>query len=461
VDGESYEVLKCVVGFYSPDAMCITDSRAQAFISGDGDEQVVAFGGSSVHEVGVWAPEAYPCGLCADSAFGKLYCLVGWPALVTVIDAKTTCVLANVPLDYSPQTACCNTIDHKVYVAGVSLEDVGELSVLDEVGDSLLTEIAVEGQPTLFACNPNADVVYAADVGSYEIQVISGKGDSVMDWLQVRELPIGLVYDDAQRLLCSLGRDGTVTVIDPATHSVNARIYVGVPLTSFYFNAPRSRLYCGGPGHDSVYVVDCVSDEVVGTIPVSGYPVTFCYNSPRGRLYCAGSAGGGLSVIDCASETAVANVPVNAGYLYYDSTSDAVYCLGEDHLSVIDGQTNRIIRDFPAGSYPAGLASVPGWTCVYACDGDNSYLSVVRKSAGPAEMAVRAAPEAQATIARGSLYFAGKTQAAVFDLSGRRVASASPGRNDVGQLPPGVYFVRERSAVGGQPSAVTKVIVTR
>jgi hypothetical protein len=48
------------------------------------------------------------------------------------------------------------------------------------------------------------------------------------------------------------------------------------------------------------------------------------------------------------------------------------------------------------------------------------------------------------------------------DISGRKVLDLRPGANDVRALAPGVYFVRsEPSAASREPSAVTKVVVTR
>jgi hypothetical protein len=56
-----------------------------------------------------------------------------------------------------------------------------------------------------------------------------------------------------------------------------------------------------------------------------------------------------------------------------------------------------------------------------------------------------------------------KPQAAsLLDISGRKVLALRPGANDVRALAPGVYFVHsEPSAVSCQPSAVSKVVVTR
>jgi hypothetical protein len=73
-----------------------------------------------------------------------------------------------------------------------------------------------------------------------------------------------------------------------------------------------------------------------------------------------------------------------------------------------------------------------------------------------------------ATIIRGVLFLPGapshKLQAtSLLDVSGRRVLELQTGANDVSRLAPGVYFVRDPSAVGREPSAVsvTKVVVTR
>jgi hypothetical protein len=42
----------------------------------------------------------------------------------------------------------------------------------------------------------------------------------------------------------------------------------------------------------------------------------------------------------------------------------------------------------------------------------------------------------------------------------RRFRTTNTGVNDVRHLAPGVYFVRERLAVGGERSAVHKVVLT-
>jgi hypothetical protein len=79
----------------------------------------------------------------------------------------------------------------------------------------------------------------------------------------------------------------------------------------------------------------------------------------------------------------------------------------------------------------------------------------------------RGAMSIGASIVRGILFLPGATSlkpqaASLMDATGRKVLDLKSGANDVRALAPGVYFVRpEPSAVGRQPFAVTKVVVTK
>jgi DNA-binding beta-propeller fold protein YncE len=444
---------------------------------------------------GFWTNQCYPSGLFADAASGKLYCISDCPFLLSVIDPLANSLLGTVPLSGYPDAIGFNPVDHKVYVAFENYSDetktarpipgslnsstghhcrcrgsqpssatpvatvaASTISVVDGVGDTVLTEIKVDGHPTLFAFDATDDVLYAADPGSHQIQVISGKLDRVIDSIQVSEFPSGLAYNNAQHKLYSLGGDSTVTVIDPSTHGVSARIRTAAGLESFVLNSTSSRLYCGNDSLSWVYVIDCAQDKLACAIPVVGPPVALCYDSQHDRLYSV-SYGGVLSVIDCTRNSLIGTAPVAACFLCCDPASDAVYCLGDTSITVVDGQTRTIVRTFGAGSGGAvGIASVPGWPYVYAAYDEDSYLAVVRKASGPIEMAVQATPEWQATVVRRRLDWTG-TLAVMYDKDGRRVADVHRGGNDVSRPRPGVYFVRQNGVPRG--TYARKIVIAR
>lgn len=403
--------------------------------------------------------EYYPIGLFADSACGKLYCLSEYPLLVSVIDPSANCILNTIPLSGYPDAVGFNPVDHKVYVAVYNWDETKTIVVLDGVGDTLLAEIEVSREPTLFVYDPTDDVLYAADEYSQYVWAIDGKTDRVVDSCWVSESPVALAYNVAQHRLYCAGTKSEVTVTTPRVHGHENYITVGAGLRCLVLNSSGTVLYGGSPKHDSVYVIDCVQETLVCAMPVAGPPVALCYDSQHDRLYSASTGdSGALSVIDCSNGVLVDIVPVSSQFLYYDSISDAVYCLGDSGLTVVDGQTRVIVRTFTVGSYPAGIASAPGWPCVYVAGYDDSYLSVIRKASGPAEMQVQAAADAQATVVQGRLDWTG-TLAVMYDMGGRRVADVHRGGNDVSRLKPGVYFVRQNGVRRG--TYARKVVVTR
>jgi hypothetical protein len=145
-------------------------------------------------------------------------------------------------------------------------------------------------------------------------------------------------------------------------------------------------------------------------------------------------------------------------FIYADSATDAIYCLSGDDLAVVDGETRTVMRTFDLGTYASALASASGWQYVYVADEEGPYLLPMHKASGPTEMAVRTAPDAQATVVRGRLDWT-STLAVMYDKSGRRVADVHRGGNDVSRLRPGVYFVRQNGVPRG--TYARKVVITR
>ena len=190
-----------------------------------------------------------------------------------------------------------------------------------------------------------------------------------------------------------------------------------------------------------------------------------------------------MTVIDGATNGVIVTVAVGDGpdALCYDPTNDKVYCANggnyspyDSTVTVIDGGSDSVIATVGVGIGPSAFAWNPVQNRVYVANYRNSSISVLRDSdeVGTQENAKPQAARSKLlpTIVRGVLVLgaAGSRQQSVdrgdlLNSVGRRVAELHAGANDVSRLAPGVYFVRERLAVGGRPSAVTvrKVVIQR
>jgi len=459
VDGESFTQGPLLHGPGRPCAIGQWGAGGRVFCAGSG--RVYVYDGVRGRSVGVLASGFWAYGLYADSASGKLYCRSD--DLVTVIAPGTSGVLASIPIAGFLGPVCFNTVDRKVYVGDGSDLASDILSVLDGIGDTLLKEIDVRGPPDCLAYNPDDNVVYVEGRGYYPIHIIDGKGDSVIGHIEAEDRPSALVYNAALKKLYSIAYHG-VAVIDPRTNRQVTRMDIGTTLRYHVLNSSGSRLYGTSFYDDAVFVIDCVNDTFVREIPVpAGNPEALCYNPVDDRLYVNSHFFGDsakLSVIDCARDTVVAVLPVDAEYMWHDSQTDVLYCLGRSGLAAVDGPTSTVLGVLATDFYPEGITSVPGWPYVYVAHNapdDGAYVAVINKALGPSERVVQAVPETQVTVARGRLNWSGSL-AVMYDRDGRRVADVHRGENDVSRLAPGVYFVREAQA---QAPAVRKVVLTR
>ena len=405
---------------------------------------------------GVWTNEYYPVGLFADSVQGKLYCLSEWPALVSVIDPFANKVLGSIPLPGCPQAMAFNNVDRKAYVAvGWSEETEDAVVVIDAVGDTVLTEIAVARTPNFMVYDADDDLLYVADSSSDRVLAIDGRTDRVVDSCRVYDYPIGLLYNGARRRLYSVGKRGEVAAITPRVHGQNNYITVDGGLECFALDARGATLFGGNTSLESLFVIDCVGESLAGMIGVPLPPVALCYDSQHDQLYSVyGEEHSGMSAIDCPGRFVRAIVEVDAQRLYWDPGADAVYCITDSSVTVVDGRTRRVAATLDV-VWPAGVASAPGWPRVYVAQYDDSYLRIVRTDEWPQ---VPAAPDAQATVVGGKIDWTG-TQAVMYDKCGRRVADVHRGENDVSRLQPGVYFVRQNGVPRG--TYARKVVITR
>jgi DNA-binding beta-propeller fold protein YncE len=158
------------------------------------------------------------------------------------------------------------------------------------------------------------------------------------------------------------------------------------------------------------------------------------------------------------------------GDVFYNPLSNQVYCAA-GNVYVIDGTAKVIVDSFQAsmsvGVGQPAFALNPTANRIYALDDGHSRVLAIADTFHVGLQDVTAAPGGRTrlpqTIISKTLNIPGREAWTLLDISGRKVLDLNPGPNDVRALAPGVYFVRECSAVGGERSAasVRKVVLTR
>ncbi len=181
--------------------------------------------------------------------------------------------------------------------------------------------------------------------------------------------------------------DGTVSVIDSLTDTVNTTIQVGAIPNYSYYGIIGNKIYVTNSGTEDVSVIDTVTDTVTATIPAGAFTL---YPTIVGtKLYSMDRDENTVTVIDTTTDTVITTIPVaNHPYhahqvgtkLYVTShlLNPGAGVVEDETVSVIDTTTDTLLTTINVGGDPIYSANVgtklyvTGWNI----SGTN-YISVI------------------------------------------------------------------------------------
>jgi len=187
----------------------------------------------------------------------------------------------------------------------------------------------------------------------------------------------------------------------------------------------------------------------------------YAYVTVRARglhVFSVDDSGRATHIGQCGGYARAWGVAASRGYAYVAADEDGLRV-----ISLADPAHPTEVASYDAPNWWAnGVTTAGDYVYVaYGMAGLQIFqaLGGIEESPKPQAASCKLEP----TIVRGVLFAAGArdegqgTRDGLLDISGRKVLKLKSGANDVSYLAPGVYFVR--SAVGGERSAVTKVII--
>lgn len=409
-------------------------------------------------------------------------------ALGALSGARGQYLEATIPVGDSPIWLFWNPLSDRVYCS--STQD-GTVTIIDGATNAVRATISVADYPGKYGFATRHNKVYCTSGESNRISVICGTGDSVLERVRMSDYPDEVAYSDLRDLLyVSRSDTSLVDVLDATADTVVARIDIQHwGWTPMVWSPVSDRLFCASRAGDYVAMVDCSTHTVVRTWPLetevsalrchpsSGVvyvacthllyvfspdgdsliarvphnvyaPATLVYYPVLNRLYVLDvNLGPGL-VLDCATNTVIDSLPSAA-------VNDAVCDTLRGKLYVIDRPTDQVLvyrladgvrlRSIQLGRGPVSMAWNPANSRVYVSDAMDNVVYVIRDTTTAISEEAEVAVERRAVsrILRGRLVLAGPGRARLLSAAGRVAAELVPGPNDVGQLPPGVYFVRQ------------------
>jgi YVTN family beta-propeller protein len=458
-----------------PDPACYDPQQNRLYLVGEETSDLVVVDPASCAVIGSVQMSSDPYVVCYAASQGKLYCLDYESGAIAVIDCSTNRLLRTISTSATGlRLPVYSSGSNKLYCAARRGSDY-VLVAIDCVRDSVVATLQMNVSTYALAYNPTNDRVYYAnydDVAS-TVAVVDCRRDSIVAEVLVGSYLGGLACNpDSNRLYCASFLDDSLFISaidcigDTVMSTVNALQGTNVSSVSMCY-VPTLDVVCSTTGGVDIVVVDGAARQVLGPLPLGGEATRLLFNPVSNKLYCLLPASDNLVVIDCRYMSPEATVRLADGPsdIGFDSIANRVYVThpGVGCISIVDGRTSRFLGLVEAGVSPGAVAWAPQHRRMYIADRDGHAVVVLGDSAvtGLAGEPATGSARAFATVVRGVLFLpeasSHKPQAAnwLLDIAGREVLDLHPGANDVRRLPPGVYFVRERSA------SIRKVIVTR
>src|SRR6266404_7946479 len=200
----------------------------------------------------------------------------------------------------------------------------------------------------------------------------------------------------------SNGREGKVSMFDPATLQVIKKIDVGKGPDGIYYDPGTKRIFTNNHGTHDITAIDAASGDVVGTVKAEGDGEQAIIGAD-GFIYVNSEDTAEVAVFDPKSlevkkrfPIGVAKVPTG---LAYDAKTKRLFigCRNEPKMVVMDAGTGKVINSFPIGAGVDYAAFDPGSGLVFFSCGDGTLSIYHEKSADEYEDAgaVKTQPSAK------------------------------------------------------------------
>jgi len=283
-------------------------------------------------------------------------------------------ILSGIPKLYyggDPFALTMNEFTRRLYVTNLRLNTI---SVIDASTDELLADVEVGNSPSDVDVNDKTNRIYVTNSRSNTVSVISGRSNEVVDTLEVGNQPGSMVIDNSERGLDGLGfvtnfLSNRVSVIDLSKDAVIANLSVGREPDGVAINSITNRLYVANSGSDSVSVFDYfltsnggLNITQIAVIKVGNKPTGLAFDENTNILYVTNSDSNAVSVIDGSTNAIVANVAVgiNPTDIDLNNAEDRIYVsnYGSASVSVLDAATTPLyntIVEIPVGRFPAAM----------------------------------------------------------------------------------------------------------
>jgi YVTN family beta-propeller protein len=293
----------------------------------------------------------------------------------------------------------------------LALNKSPDISVIDPLlgfgGSKLLTLVMLKSPGEDWLLTRDGELLFVTLPAINQVAVITTRSWKVIDYIDVGTTPTRITMQpDDHYIWVANGDDkeGGVTVIDPATLKVAAKIATGAGGHDIVIGSDSRVAFVSNHESESVSVIDVQKLEKLNDVKVGPGPASLALSELSKAIYVASEGDGSITVIDEKSQQVTARLKTKPGARSIRFAPGGRYGFvlntKESTLNIFDAASNRMLHEVKVGKAPDQIIFSDTFAFVRSLD--TEVVSMLRLGTIDKEVDITDFPGGQAAPRKGS-----------------------------------------------------------
>ena len=246
----------------------------------------------------------------------------------------------------------------------LALNKTPDISVIDPLlgfgGSKLLTLVMLKSPGEDWLLTRDGELLFVTLPAINQVAVITTRSWKVIDYLDAGTNPTRITMQPDQHYVWVANdgnqKDGGVTVIDPATLKVAAKIATGAGTHDIVISSDNRLAFVSNREGQSVSVIDVQKLAKVNDVKVGPGPASLALSELSKAIYVASENDGSVTVIDEQSRQVIARMQMKPGTRSVRFAPGGRYGFvlntKESTVNIFDAATNRMLHEVKVGKAP-------------------------------------------------------------------------------------------------------------
>ena len=292
----------------------------------------------------------------------------------------------------------------------LALNKSPDISVIDPLlgfgGSKLLTLVMMKSPGEDWLLTRDGELLFVTLPAINQVAVITTRNWKVINYVDAGTHPTRITAQPDQHYIWVTNDDkaGGVTVIDPATLKVAAKIATGPGEHDIVISSDNRYAFVSNRESDTVSIVDVQKLEKVNDVKVGPGPASMALSELSKAVYVASETDGSLTVIDEQGRQVIAKLKTKAGARSIRFAPGGRYGFvlntKQSTVSIFDAASNQMLHEVTVGKAPDQIMFSDTFAFVRSLDTES--VAMLRLATIGKEVDITDFPGGQAAPRKGS-----------------------------------------------------------